>query len=76
MGRTTAELDRFTEGYGYDMRNWSGLTTLSGLRDLHTLDSFIRRADHGGTDAAVVLRRCLHILRHHEMTSKWPQPAR
>ncbi|MFD0201440.1 MULTISPECIES: phosphotransferase family protein [Saccharothrix] len=71
MGRTTAELDRFAQAYGYDLRDWTGLPTLRSLRDLHTLGSFIRRADRGDSEAAAVLRHRLHVLRQGEATLTW-----
>ncbi|KOX21273.1 hypothetical protein ADK67_27845 [Saccharothrix sp. NRRL B-16348] len=74
MGRTTTELDRFARAYGHDLRDWPGLPTLRGLRDLHTLGSFIRRADHGDTEAVTVLRHRLHVLHHRESTAAWHNP--
>jgi hypothetical protein len=71
MGRTTAELDRFAQAYGYDLRDWTGLTTLRALRDLHTLGAFIRRADHGDSEAATVLRHRLHVLRQAKPAMTW-----
>ncbi|MBW4718688.1 phosphotransferase family protein [Saccharothrix obliqua] len=74
MGRTTAELDRFAQAYGHDLRDWPGLATLRGLRDLHSLGAFIRRADHGDDQAAAVLRHRLHLLRNGDTTTPWPTP--
>lgn len=71
MGRTAAELDRFAEAYGYDLREWTGMRTLCSIRDLHTLGAFIRRADRGDGEAAAVVRRRLHVLRHGESTMTW-----
>jgi aminoglycoside phosphotransferase (APT) family kinase protein len=50
-GRTDEELTRFARRYGYDVRQWSGLPVLRHIRDLHTLGSYIRRADAGDTAA-------------------------
>ena len=55
FGRTEAELSAFAHGYGYDPRPWPGLATLTTMRDLHTLGSFIRRADRGDAAAAAQL---------------------
>ncbi|GAA1309669.1 aminoglycoside phosphotransferase family protein [Saccharothrix xinjiangensis] len=71
MGRTSAELDRFAHAYGHDLRTWPGLTTLRGLRDLHTLGSFIRRADNGDHEASAVLRHRLQVLRQDEASLTW-----
>ncbi|GAA3464332.1 phosphotransferase family protein [Saccharothrix longispora] len=71
MGRTTAELNRFAQAYGYDLRDWTGLPTLRAIRDLHTLGSFIRRADRGDSEAATELRRRLHVLRQGGPTRTW-----
>ncbi|MGM1064085.1 phosphotransferase [Saccharothrix sp. Mg75] len=71
MGRTTVELDRFAQAYGYDLRDWTGLPTLHALRDLHTLGSFIRRTDHGDSEAAIVLRHRLHVLRQGTPAMMW-----
>ncbi len=69
FGRSTAELDAFTAAYGYDPRDWPGLPTLTGLRDLHTLGSFIRRAQHGDTDAVNELDTRIASLRRRDNSS-------
>ncbi|MFD6068620.1 phosphotransferase enzyme family protein [Amycolatopsis lurida] len=69
FGRSTAELDAFTTAYGYDPRNWPGLPILTGLRDLHTLGSFIRRAQHGDTDAVNELDTRIASLRRRDNSS-------
>ncbi|OXM50295.1 phosphotransferase [Amycolatopsis thailandensis] len=69
FGRSTAELDAFTTAYGYDPRDWPGMATLTGLRDLHTLGSFIRRAQHGDTDAVNELGTRIASLRRRDSSS-------
>ncbi|WP_200873265.1 phosphotransferase [Actinokineospora spheciospongiae] len=71
VGRTTADLDRFATAYGHDLRTWPGLATLIRIRDLHTLGSFIHRADQGDQDAATELRHRLHVLRHAGFLIPW-----
>ncbi|KFZ80821.1 hypothetical protein ED92_10825 [Amycolatopsis sp. MJM2582] len=69
FGRSTAELDAFTTAYGHDPRDWPGMATLTGLRDLHTLGSFIRRAQHGDTDAVNELDVRITSLRRRDNSS-------
>ncbi|WP_340682558.1 phosphotransferase [Amycolatopsis coloradensis] len=69
FGRSTAELDAFTTAYGYDPRDWSGLPILTGLRDLHTLGSFIRRAQHGDATAVKELDIRITSLRRRDNSS-------
>ncbi|MEU9395967.1 aminoglycoside phosphotransferase family protein [Streptomyces sp. NPDC048324] len=71
FGRTSAELDDFSFRYGYDISQWPGLPVLVGIRDLHTLGSFIRRADQGDTAAANQLSHRLQTLRNADDGAKW-----
>lgn len=71
FGRTSAELDDFSLRYGYDIREWPGLPVLIGIRDLHTLGSFIRRADSGDTAAADQLSYRIETLRNLDGQAKW-----
>ncbi|MDX3224511.1 phosphotransferase family protein [Streptomyces sp. ME19-01-6] len=71
FGRTSAELDDFSLRYGYDIREWPGLSVLVGIRDLHTLGSFIRRADRGDTAAADQLSYRIQTLRQMDDQAKW-----
>ncbi|MDO0936574.1 phosphotransferase [Streptomyces sp. DG2A-72] len=71
FGRTSAELDDFSFRYGYDIRRWPGLPVLCGIRDLHTLGSFIRRADRGDTAAAEQLSYRIETLRNMDTRAKW-----
>ncbi|PZH17571.1 phosphotransferase [Streptomyces sp. NTH33] len=71
FGRTSAELDDFSLRYGYDVREWPGLPVLVGMRDLHTLGSFIRRADRGDMAAAGQLSYRIETLRNMDDQAKW-----
>ncbi|MBP5935345.1 phosphotransferase [Streptomyces sp. LBUM 1476] len=71
FGRTSAELDDFSSQYGYDLRRWPGLQVLCGIRDLHTLGSFIRRADRGDTAAAEQLSYRIETLRSTDTRARW-----
>ncbi|MBP5860509.1 aminoglycoside phosphotransferase family protein [Streptomyces scabiei] len=71
FGRTSAELDDFSRRYGYDIREWPGLPVLVGIRDLHTLGSFIRRADRGDVAAANQLFYRIETLRNMDKQAKW-----
>ncbi|UOX88387.1 phosphotransferase [Amycolatopsis sp. FBCC-B4732] len=69
FGRSTAELDAFAAAYGYDLRGWDGIDTLVGIRDLHTLGSFLRRAALGDDGAAAELQRRVGSLRQADRAS-------
>lgn len=71
FGRTPAELDDFSLRYGYDISQWPGLSVLVGIRDLHTLGSFIRRADRGDAAAANQLSHRIQTLRNADDKAKW-----
>jgi aminoglycoside phosphotransferase (APT) family kinase protein len=71
FGRTSAELDDFSLQYGYDISQWPGLPVLVGIRDLHTLGSFIRRADRGDAAAANQLSHRLQTLINADDGAKW-----
>ncbi|GAB3113467.1 aminoglycoside phosphotransferase family protein [Streptomyces calidiresistens] len=75
FGRTEQELERFGAGYGRDIRDWPGLPVLCRIRDLHTLGSYIRRADAGDEAASAELVRRLDSLRSCSDTEVWA-PAR
>jgi aminoglycoside phosphotransferase (APT) family kinase protein len=63
FGRTPEELRAFGQAYGYDVTEWDGFATMREMRDLHTLGSFIRRADRGDRAAAAELARRVGTLR-------------
>ncbi|MEU6230809.1 phosphotransferase [Streptomyces sp. NPDC047042] len=71
FGRTVRELDSFSERYGHDIRQWSGLSVVCEIRDLHTLGSFIRRADRGDTAAARQLSYRIETLRNEDVQAQW-----
>lgn len=71
FGRTVEELDEFSSRYGYDIRQWPGLRVLCEIRDLHTLGSYIRRADRGDTSAAQQLSYRIETLRSRDGQARW-----
>ncbi|MFE1174288.1 aminoglycoside phosphotransferase family protein [Streptomyces sp. NPDC058773] len=71
FGRTPAQLRAFSDAYGYDLADWQGLSVLTELRDLHTLGSFIRRADQGDREAAAQLAFRLDTLKRGDRTKSW-----
>ncbi|MBP2055418.1 aminoglycoside phosphotransferase (APT) family kinase protein [Streptomyces griseochromogenes] len=71
FGRTTEELDAFSHQYGYDIRQWPGLEILCAIRDLHTLGSYIRRADSGDAAAAEQLSHRIKTLRSGDDQARW-----
>lgn len=71
FGRAQQELAAFVRAYGYDPATWPGLRTLTDMRDLHTLGSFVRRADQGDTVAREQLSYRLRTLREGERYAKW-----
>ncbi|GAB4087313.1 hypothetical protein GCM10028784_39430 [Myceligenerans cantabricum] len=71
FGRSDADLHAFSLAYGHDLTHWPGLPVLTELRDLHTLGSFIRRADHGDAEAARQLAFRLGTLRAKDRTALW-----
>ncbi|MFJ8231478.1 phosphotransferase family protein [Streptomyces sp. NPDC094448] len=70
-GRTPQEIRSFTDAYGHDPSPWPGLRTLVTMRDLHTLGSFIQRADTGDRTAAAELRHRLDTLRSGRHDARW-----
>ncbi|MFF4605270.1 phosphotransferase enzyme family protein [Streptomyces sp. NPDC001339] len=71
FGRTPTQLRAFSDAYGYDLADWPGLPVLTELRDLHTLGSFIRRADKGDLDATAQLAFRLDTLKYRDRTKSW-----
>ncbi len=71
FGRTPEQLREFSDAYGYDMARWAGLPVLTGLRDLHTLGSFIRRADRRDSEAAAQLGLRLEVLKGGDDSASW-----
>lgn len=71
FGRTAAQLRAFSAAYGYDLAKWPGAATLVAIRDLHTLGSFIRRADRGDAEASAQFAYRLHTLRMGDTAASW-----
>ncbi|MBB5915901.1 aminoglycoside phosphotransferase (APT) family kinase protein [Nocardia transvalensis] len=72
FGHTENELREFALAYGWDVRAWVGFPILRAMRDLHTLTSYIRRAEYGDAAAANELRHRLRSLRDPEQTdTRW-----
>lgn len=71
FGRTKEQLHAFSRAYGYDVAGWPGLPVLIELRDLHTLGSYIQRADRGDDDATTQLAFRLATLKNDEPSARW-----
>ncbi|MER6558537.1 phosphotransferase [Streptomyces sp. NPDC001027] len=71
FGRAEKELKDFTDRYGYDIREWPGLPVLCRIRDLHTLGSYIRRADRGDQAAAAELSHRIATLQEGADRARW-----
>ncbi|MGW4032127.1 phosphotransferase enzyme family protein [Streptomyces sp. NPDC004838] len=71
FGRNQQQIRAFTDSYGYDPSGWDGLPLLVRMRDLHTLGSFIRRADRGDSAATTQLSHRLATLRAHHVQARW-----
>ncbi|MFI5944253.1 phosphotransferase enzyme family protein [Streptomyces uncialis] len=71
FGRTRQEIEEFVRHYGHDPSHWPGLRTLITMRDLHTLASFIRRADGGDPSATAQLSHRLTTLRTGRAQARW-----
>lgn len=62
FGRTKTDLEAFTRAYGHDPRQWEGLQVLVGIRDLHTLGSYVRAGERGDQAALEQLYRRIDTL--------------
>jgi aminoglycoside phosphotransferase (APT) family kinase protein len=71
FGRTPEQLRAFSRAYGHDLTDWPGLRVLTSLRDLHTLGSFIRRADTGDAEATRTLAHRLAALKQNDHDARW-----
>lgn len=71
FGRSGQELNDFTDRYGYEIREWPGLPVLCHIRDLHTLSSYIRRADRGDQMAAAELSYRISTLQKGTNRARW-----
>jgi aminoglycoside phosphotransferase (APT) family kinase protein len=71
FGRTEDQLRQFGEAYGYDVTQWPGFSTVSAMRDLHTLSAYLRRGDQGDQAA---MRQVIHrigTLRRGDLAARW-----
>jgi aminoglycoside phosphotransferase (APT) family kinase protein len=71
FGRREDELTRFANTYGFDPRTWNGFPVLREMRDLHTLGSFIRRADALDQNASRQLAHRIATLRAGDQLARW-----
>jgi aminoglycoside phosphotransferase (APT) family kinase protein len=71
FGQPRSQIRAFAAAYGHDISDWPGLATLCALRDVHTLTSFIRRADQGDTTALRELSFRLGTLRRRDAEAQW-----
>ncbi|OPC76798.1 hypothetical protein B4N89_45830 [Embleya scabrispora] len=71
FGRGEPELERFADAYGFDPRRWDGFSVLREMRDLHTLGSFIRRADARDRNAHRELAHRITTLRTGDEQARW-----
>lgn len=71
FGRSPERIRDFTDQYGYDLTDWTGLPVLIRLRDLHTLGSFIRRADRDDSRAAQELSSRIGTLQRNDSRTLW-----
>jgi hypothetical protein len=63
FGHSESELHEFGLAYGWDVRGWNGFEVLREIRDLHTLTSYIRRAENGDGAAAAEVQHRIRSLR-------------
>ncbi|MEU2135223.1 phosphotransferase [Streptomyces sp. NPDC018352] len=71
FGRTKSELLAFRDSYGYDIAAWPGLPVLTQIRDMHTLGSYIKRADRGDPQALQELEFRIGTLKHGVTRPLW-----
>ncbi|MEV6138192.1 aminoglycoside phosphotransferase family protein [Nocardia sp. NPDC051990] len=72
FGTTPTEIDGFVAAYGWDVRQWDGFPLLREMRDLHTLNAYIRHASQGDAAAAQELENRLRSLRDPRFVdSRW-----
>lgn len=71
FGTPDAEIDEFLSTYGYDPRGQHLFETLVAMRDLHTLTSYIRRAQRGDQRARAELAYRIRSLQNSSMSILW-----
>jgi Ser/Thr protein kinase RdoA (MazF antagonist) len=70
FGLDQTSIDRFVEGYGYDLRGWVGHATLRSMRELSTLTALVRLAPSQAT-AAKELRHRVGTLQDGDTQTVW-----
>ena len=71
FGRSTAECERLSTAYGWDVTRWQGYRVLCELRELHTLAVCIRRSDRGDSVAVAELEHRVRTLRTDDTSAGW-----
>ncbi|MFJ5817203.1 phosphotransferase family protein [Streptomyces sp. NPDC093108] len=71
FGRSEGELRAFRDSYGYDITTWPGLPVLKQIRDLHTLGSYIKRADRHDFQAREELNFRISTLQQGDTRTNW-----
>jgi len=76
FGRHAEEdLCRFTEAYGWDVRDWPGAGNLINIREITGLSPYIRKAPTDSWSRNEVAHR-LSTLRYGDMSARWNSPTR
>jgi aminoglycoside phosphotransferase (APT) family kinase protein len=70
FGLGTAMVDRFADGYGYDLRDWRGYSTLRAIREISTLTALVRLAPTSSRSADELAYR-LQTLRQGNGHAIW-----
>lgn len=70
FGLDETAVDRFVSGYGYDLRDWTGYSTLRAMRELSTLTALVRLAP-SQMKSAHELRHRLDTLRKGDAHTLW-----
>ncbi|WP_328411963.1 aminoglycoside phosphotransferase family protein [Nocardia sp. NBC_00403] len=72
FGTSESEIIDFVAAYGWDVRQWDGFALLREMRDLHTLNAYIRQASQGDSAAERELNDRLRTLRNPEFAEpRW-----
>lgn len=76
FGRHTEEdLRRFTEAYGWDVRDWPAVETLIRVREITGLSPYVRKAPTACWPRNEVAHR-LSTLRNGDTSARWNAPTR
>lgn len=68
------DVERFTEAYGWDIREWDGRNTLIELREISGLSPYVR----GAASDPWLYRELAHriaTLRDHDVKAQWHSPS-